>query len=123
MGTPPTVAIGGSAAEALVAMLAPDRTDRNKKTSSGCSAGFSLGRRHRSRNDDQLVDLLHRHSFGAVPGGTFWTVDPGYDLQLVSWRDAEGPTSADNGSSSASTTAACFTSGSSTPAPACHRQG
>ncbi len=77
-------------------LLAPDRTDLNQKDLQRVLCGFQLGQATQVSDDDQLVDLLHRHSFGAVRGGSFWTVDPGYDLQLVSWRDADVPTSANN---------------------------
>jgi len=77
-GALPTVAIGGSAAEALVAMLAPVQPDQKAlKALQQVLCAFQLGQATQVSDDDQLGDLLHRQSFGAVPGGTFWTVEPG----------------------------------------------
>jgi hypothetical protein len=76
-GEPPwKVAIGRNAAEAVVALLARDEPDRNPKTLEHVLCAFQLGQATQVSSEDQLLDLLHRHSFGAVAGGTSWTVTP-----------------------------------------------
>jgi hypothetical protein len=72
-GANTAVAIGGSAAEALVAMLAePDQ----KKSLQQVLCAFQLGQATQVSENYQLGDLLHRHGFGAVPGGKHWSVEP-----------------------------------------------
>jgi hypothetical protein len=68
---PPTIAIGGSAAEALAALLAPDT-----KPLQQVLCAFEHGQARQVSEWDQLGDLLHRRGFGAVPGGKLWWIEP-----------------------------------------------
>jgi hypothetical protein len=67
----PTIAIGGSAAEALAALLQPD----NKPLQQVLCA-FQHGQATQVSETYQLGDLLHRHGFGAAPGGELWSIEP-----------------------------------------------
>ena len=66
-----TAAIAGSAAEALAALLAPDKKDVQQVL-----CAFQHGQATQVSELDQLGDLLHRHGFSAVAGGVLWTVEP-----------------------------------------------
>ena len=68
--TPPTIAIGGSGAEALAAMLASDDPSLQQAL-----CAFQHGQATQVTELDQLGDLLHRHGFGAVPGGKLWAIE------------------------------------------------
>ncbi|MBS0169981.1 MAG: hypothetical protein JSR62_06465 [Nitrospira sp.] len=78
--TSPTVAIGGSAAEAVAALMArnaptsPDVTDRNRLEHILCA--FQHGQATQVADHYQLGELLHRHGFNAVAGGTSWSIEP-----------------------------------------------
>ena len=67
----PTIAIGGSADEALAALLAPDT-----KPLQQVLCAFQHGQARQVSEWDQLGDLLHRRGFGAVPGGKLWWIEP-----------------------------------------------
>lgn len=66
----PVVAIGGSAAEAFSALLAPD-----KKPLQDVLCAFQHGQATQISERYQLGELLHRHSFGAVAGGKHWSLE------------------------------------------------
>ena len=68
-----TVAIGGSAAEALAALLKPG--ERQKPLQQVLCA-FQHGQATQVSRQDQLSDLLHRQGFGAMPGGKQWVIEP-----------------------------------------------
>ncbi|MGH8222612.1 MAG: hypothetical protein ACREQZ_06530 [Woeseiaceae bacterium] len=70
-GTTTRVAIGGSAAEALSALVAPDNPDLQRVL-----CAFQHGQADQVAEPYQLTDLLHRHAFTAAPGGKRWTLEP-----------------------------------------------
>ncbi len=73
-GSAATVAIGGSAAEALAALLAPNR--QKDKSLQQVLCAFHHGQATQVSDQHQLGELLHRHSFNAAPGGTHWSIEP-----------------------------------------------
>lgn len=77
--TPPTVAIGGSAAEALAALVArrvPESNDvTDRKTLEDILCAFQHGQAMQVTDHHQLGELLHRHSFNALAGGTHWSIE------------------------------------------------
>jgi hypothetical protein len=73
VGTSATVAIGGSAAEAVAALLA---RDNDEKSLQQVLCAFQHGQATQVSELDQLGDLLHRHGFGAMPGGEHWSIEP-----------------------------------------------
>ncbi len=78
--TPPTVAIGGSAAEAMAALVArnaPANHDASdKKALEKILCAFQYGQATQVTDTYQLGELLHRHSFNAVAGGIDWSIEP-----------------------------------------------
>ena len=70
-GATPRIAIGGSAAEALTALLA-----RDKAALQQVLGAFQHGQADQVSEPYQFVDLLHRHGFSAAPGGKRWTLEP-----------------------------------------------
>lgn len=71
----PKVSIGGSAAEAFAALLPPEQAPDPKFLQQVLCA-FQHGQATQVSEPDQLGNLLHRHSFGAVSGGKRWSVEP-----------------------------------------------
>ena len=67
-----TVAIGGSAAEAMAALL----DQKKDKSLQQVLCAFQHGQATEVSDYYQLGELLHRHSFSAVPGGTRWSIEP-----------------------------------------------
>jgi len=70
-GANTAVAIGGSAAEALAALLEPGQKSRQQVL-----CAFQHGQATQVSESYQLGDLLHRHGFGAAPGGKHWSIEP-----------------------------------------------
>lgn len=75
-----TVAIGGSAAEALAALAARNTPKNNgatdKKALEKILCAFQHGQATQVADQYQLGELLHRHSFNAVAGGVHWSIEP-----------------------------------------------
>ncbi len=65
------VAIGGSAAEALSALVAPDNPELQQVL-----CAFQHDQADQVSERYQFGDLLHRHAFSAAPGGKRWTLEP-----------------------------------------------
>jgi hypothetical protein len=77
VGTSATVAIGGSAAEAFAALLASDQKQvSDQKSLQQVLCAFQHGQATQVSEMYELGDLLHRHGFGAVPGGKLWSIEP-----------------------------------------------
>jgi hypothetical protein len=78
--TPPTVVIGGSAAEALAALVARHAPETNDVTDKDALekilCAFQHGQAMQVTDYHQLVELLHQHSFNALAGGTHWSMEP-----------------------------------------------
>lgn len=68
---PDAIAIGGSPAEALAALLAPDNVLLQQ-----VFRAFQSGQAEELRDKDQLGELLHRQTFNATPGGKRWAIEP-----------------------------------------------
>jgi hypothetical protein len=74
---PDAIAVGGSLADALSAMLAPGNIPLQQ-----VFRAFQYGQADELRNQDQLGELLHRQTFQAAPGGKCWafeSLDPPSD--------------------------------------------
>ncbi len=69
----PTIAIGGSVADAFAALLVPDP---DKKALQQVLYAFQHGQATEVTELDPLGDLLHRHSFSGVAGGRHWSIEP-----------------------------------------------
>lgn len=78
--TPPTAVIGGSAADALAALVARRVPESNGVTDKSALekilCAFQHGQALQVTDHHQLGELLHRHSFNALAGGTHWSVEP-----------------------------------------------
>ena len=70
---PGEIAIGGTAAEALAALLKPGETEKSIQQ---VLCAFQHGQATQVSRLEQLGDLLHRHGFATVPGGTRWVIEP-----------------------------------------------
>jgi hypothetical protein len=92
--TPPNIAIGGNGAEALAALLAPDEPSLQQAL-----CALQYGQATQVTELNQMGDLLHRHRFGAVPGGTLWAIEsdlasPTTDVLSPSENSSPAPMSA-----------------------------
>lgn len=78
--TPPTAVIGGSAADALAALVARRVPKPNeaidRKALEHILCAFQHGQATHVADHYQLGELLHRHSFNALAGGTHWSIEP-----------------------------------------------
>jgi hypothetical protein len=71
------IAIGGSSAEALAALVAGDIPDMAARRSlEPVLCAFQHGQARQLNNPDELNELLHRQGFSAIPGGTRWSIEP-----------------------------------------------
>jgi hypothetical protein len=89
------IAIGGSSAEALAALVAgnniPDLDMAARRSLEPVLCAFQHGQARQLNNPDELNELLHRQGFNAIPGGTRWSIEPARQSSAPDGQPAPPP--------------------------------